>query len=342
MKNSFPFVGDILFAIAIAFVLMSIPRTGLGTERGENQQKYRFESLVVYPPEAVNVSDALTDSITIALVTELESQRLMVHDYRPVFEALAEKNQESNRNRPFKLTLDVKKEIANKLGCGHFIDGRLFRLGEELRFSAALRDAKGNLIVGRSMSLGDESDLPVVIPRLVESLLTGKRVDETLTLDNATKHETKSKANRIDLEVYPGLQFGVAAGIKAMHSYPVFGFDCRFELKQVMIQFNLGLGVNGNATSGDAAVIMHYYLLSSSISPYLGVGGGVFVGDKWAEEGEDTSGTAKFFGGQFFPQVGVEFLRAASIRVHVDVKYAVNVSDDRWGHGPVALVGIGF
>ncbi len=301
-----------------------------------------YGSVVVYPPETIGIPGDLSDAITVALVTELESKRIMVHDYRPRFQEMAEA-EAADTDQPFKLTTEIKKTIAADLNANNYLDGRLFRLGDEMRFSVSLRKADSTLIVGRTMVLADESDLPIAISRLVESLLTNKSIDETLTLDNATKAETKPKPNRIDLEVNTGLMFGLALGIGDINSHPVIALDSRFELKQVMIQLNLGLGIHGDATYGDAAVAMNYYLMRTSVAPYLGLGGGVFVGNKWAKKGESSAaGSAKFFGGQFFPQVGIEFLRAASIRVHADVRYAVNVSDNRWGHGPAVLVGIAF
>jgi hypothetical protein len=207
----------------------------------------------------------------------------------------------------------------------------------------SLRKADGTVISGRTIKLADESDLPIAVERLIESLTTDKSIDETLTLDNATKAESNKQRNRIELETVVGMVFGIAAGIGAINSYPVLGFDTRFELNSVMLELNLGLGIRGNASYGDISVIGNYYFLSRSISPYLGFGGGVFFGNKWAEKGdEDSDDFSDFFGGHFFPQIGIEFLRAARIRIHADVRYMVNVSNNRWGHGPLALAGISF
>ena len=335
--NSHRHIFNTLLAAGMLIAMITSPLALQAENR--KRAKLPIGTVVVYPPETVGVPSDVSDAITVALVAELEENHITVYDYRPRFQEMADADES---DKPFKLTADVKKSIVADLKATNYLDGRLYRIGNELRLSVTLRKANGDTLGGRNMVLADESDLPIAISRLVESLLENNSVDETLTLDNATKAETKSKPNRFDLEAYVGAMFGLATGIGDIHTFPVIAFDGRFELNKVMIQVDLGLGIHGDATYGDGAIIMNYYVLNTSISPYLGIGGGIFVGDKWAKKGDDSSGTSKFFGGHFFPQIGVEFLRSASIRVHADVRYAVNVSDNRWGHGPVVLAGIAF
>ncbi|MBN2342620.1 MAG: hypothetical protein JXX29_19675 [Deltaproteobacteria bacterium] len=322
--------------MAMVAALIFLPAVCMAGSDGNKTMS--IQSVVVYPPESVGVSEEISDVITVALVTEFEQRGILVHDYRPVFTEMAEAAQSETA---FVLTDEVKHKITETLKAKKYVDGRLYQLGNEMRFSIALRRSNGSLVVSRTITLADENDLPIAVRRLVESLLSGKKVEDTLTLNNATKGETRNQPNRMNLEVYTGVMFGMSIGVGDMNSHPLVIFDNRFELNQVMIQFDLGIGIHGSATFGDATIAANYYLSKGSIAPYLGLGGGVFLGDKWAEDGsmDDASGV---FGGHFFPQVGVEFLRAAAIHVHADVRYTGNASGDEFGHGPSILLGMGF
>jgi hypothetical protein len=99
-----------------------------------------------------------------------------------------------------------------------------------------------------------------------------------------------------------------------------------------------------------------YYLSHTGISPYIGLGMGVFFGDRIDDDdgssvgpgvsssdgdNEDSIGV----GFEAFPLIGVEFLRQSSIRVHVDFRYVFGwTAEDKvqLGHGPMALIGINF
>jgi len=101
-----------------------------------------------------------------------------------------------------------------------------------------------------------------------------------------------------------------------------------------------------------AGVGLGYYLNHSNISPYLGASFGIFAGSR--VDGEERSSDDVGFdydddeddvavGFELCPVFGVEFMRHSSIRVHFDFKYSFSVvTDSRYGHGLVALIGINF
>jgi hypothetical protein len=264
------------------------------------------------------------------------------------------------------LTAAKKGEIARGLGCVGYVDGKLVRLGTKVRVSITKRDLDGNVVDDRQSEAKTEDDLVGVLERIAMAFAGDKTVDETLNLDNATMAETQRQAHRFRLEKNFGAVIGALVGFNdSEDTAAMIMFDGRFEIKDLLLAVNAGLGLSGDDGRDynndlDAHFLINvnvaYYLAHSSVAPYLGAGLGVFFGNRLeltdkakreaAEEADvldSSSDGPTMVGFDVYPMFGLEFLRHTSVRVHLDLRYVFDFAESSyWGHGMMALAGIDF
>jgi hypothetical protein len=265
---------------------------------------------------------------------------------------------------PFALTAARKGEIARGLGCVGYVDGKLVRLGTKVRVSINKRDLDGKIVDDRQTEAKTEDDLVGVLERIAMAFAGNKSVDETLDLDNATMAETQRQANRFRLEKNFGAVIGALVGFNdSEDTAALVLFDGRFEIKDLLLGVNAGLGLSGDDSRDtnndmDAHFLINvnvaYYLAHSNVAPYIGAGLGVFFGNRLeltdrakreaaAHSSISSSDSPTTVGFDVYPTFGIEFLRQTSIRVHLDLRYVFDFAENAyWGHGLVALAGINF
>jgi hypothetical protein len=252
------------------------------------------------------------------------------------------------------LSAALKREIAEELGVDFYVDGSLVKLGSKVRVTVNKRSIAGVAVDTRLMEAKTNDDLVTVLERISRALARNLTVEETLDLDNATRAETQDLPERFRLEKNFGAIIGQAFGVDdTMRYYTMFGFDVRLELNDVLVELNPGFASGEDDTLQLLLNIgVGYYLTHTPVSPYIGVGAGVFFGDRLEcddvehgplngdDEGADEESDVGF---EAFPMVGVEFLRHSAIRVHLDLRYSFSFSPNGdFGHGPVALLGVNF
>jgi hypothetical protein len=253
----------------------------------------------------------------------------------------------------------TKGEIAKAAGATGYVDGKLIRLGSKVRVSVSLRDPSGALVDDRQAEARSDDELAIVLERIAMAFAGNKAVEATLSLDR-TIGEARRRASKPRLEANFGAATGVLVGLLDSEDTPapdvtaLLAFDARLELGRVLIGLNAGLGLSDDDGNTDTeAVDAHffvnilaaYYLSNGSLAPFLGAGVGFFVGYRVGSYGDasaDSSSDAPPVGFEAFPTFGLEFLRHAPIRLHLDLRYAFDFAGARWGHGPVALLGLDF
>jgi hypothetical protein len=333
--------------------------------------------LVVFPLQGVNVQASVARASTEVLTSALRNQGFAITDWEAPPPApgdsaiVAADVPAGDAAAAPELTAQRKGEVARELGCNGYIDGKLVRLGTKVRVSINRRDLDGKVVDSRESEAKTEDDLVGVLERIAMAFAGNKTVDETLDLDNATMAETQRQAQRFRLEKNFGLVIGGMFGVAdTMDTGVLIGFDGRLEIKQLVIILNAGLGIaapdaydDSFMDEGDNSVGMQVwlnldvdgYLSHTPISPYIGAGVGMFIGgrvhmkdrdrdhDGITAEPNDTKYYDSKVGFDVHPTLGVEFLRHAAIRVHVEVRYSFDFAvEGAFGHGPMVFAGIDF
>ena len=333
------------------------------------QDKTAGLKLVVFPLQGVNVQSSVARASTEVLTSALRNQGFSITDW----EAPASDAAPDQAAAAPELTTQRKGEIARELGCNGYVDGKLVRLGTKVRVSINRRDLDGKVVDSRESEAKTEDDLVGVLERIAMAFAGDKTVDETLNLDNATMAETQRQAQRFRLEKNLGVSIGGMFGLEeTMDSGVLIGFDGRLEMKQLLIILNAGFGIAAPdkyddsfmAESNDSVGMQLWlnididgYLSKSPVAPYLGAGVGMFIGGRVhiIEKDRDNDGIyhevgdTKYYdskvGFEVHPTFGVEFLRHASIRIHLEMRYSLNFAVEAggaFGHGPMVMAGIAF
>lgn len=226
---------------------------------------------------------------------------------------------------------EEKAGIARGLGCGRWADGRLVRLGSEIRVTVSLRDASGAGIDERSAAVRSDDGLAAAIDVIARALTGDPAAVAALQRNAAGKKRPGPQPGRrvqVSLGAAIGGLFGVA---DTLDTGMMAGFDGRFERGRLLVIVNAGVGISSpdryddwadseddhygdfdadytyydpdegwNLSTGDEpgfqvwlSVDLAGYLLRSGVSPYLGAGVGAFVGGRvHVEERVDLDGNA--------------------------------------------------
>lgn len=340
-------------------------------------QKATEGKLVLFPLEAVNVSEGTAEATALLLRNELVNRGYEVTAAADVKAALAEIRRapaekgdaaptsisaegETAADSPLDagITSDNKRAATDRLGAAQYLDASLVALGSRYQLEITWRAADGTFLTSKAMVAKTEDDLNTVIPRIVEALVTSKKVDETRTLDNASLAETDNLPNRFRLEKNFGPAVGMLVGFDEVETGPVAGFNARLEVTNLLIDLVAMFGFPsvkdewGDSNVGfilEANVGLGGYLTHTQVSPYLLGGFGVWVGDRFGSKkvdgGFDTNEyeTNSGVGGDVFGAVGVEFLRHTRIRLHADLRYVFSFTGDGdVGHSLLPMVGLNF
>lgn len=214
------------------------------------------------------------------------------------------------------------KEAAQKLQASEYVMISAVRLRQRIVITATRYRPDGTLVHSVKMTATSLDDLEPVSDRLAKALFTRTTPHEARTLENVSAVEGK-RPNRVFVEKVMGL--------KASFIYPVgygddiapmmsFGFDGRLEGKSYFLEIGAGFIIPSDP-DGDklsyggvySDIGASFYLLNSSISPYLG--GGVLP----RLVGGDVTNFA------FYGQAGLMLFRESSSRLYTDFRVAQNL-----------------
>ncbi len=248
-----------------------------------------------------------------------------------------------------KLTAELKSQIAREMGCEAYVDGKLVLLGSKIRVTVKMKNAEGDILDSKQMEAQTEDDLHIIFKRISRALALGMTIEETLDLDNATVAEAQQMANRFRLEKNMGLLIGQFFSLdEKMAHYTFIAFDGRFELNDVLIGVNVGLGFTDTEETDShifVDILGGYYLSHTSVAPYIALGIGIMLGNFLSIGDNDSDGLESFrqIGFHGFPTFGIEFIRNSRMRAHIDIRYALVVGQDsEIGHGPMITAGLNF
>lgn len=327
-------------------------------DHGDVERRFRRENSSVETPSV--------DSESIAIAKAFEDPKPDAGELTKEVETGAETSSSSSKNEisvspkekesepapePRRITLsdqEIKRAVAVELGCTHYLEGRLVALGNRINLQLKIVRTNGEIVASEVMLANSENDLPLIIPRIVEALIDQKTVKETPEVDNATQDETQNLSRLSRFETNFGILMGQAFGMGDMKSLTIVNFDGRFEFDDVLAEINTGLGIVTKPVRPSLIVdvAVGYYLTQRVVAPYLGVGMGIFIGDRMERKCGDDRASNKCdefqIGWNVFPMFGLELLRQTSLRLHLDFRYLFSFTDSKFGHAPMALVGINF
>jgi hypothetical protein len=254
-----------------------------------------------------------------------------------------------------------KPQTVDKLGAGYYIDGAVVQLGHQIVLDLKAHLATGQVIAHRKTGAESESGLPRAVQTSVVAFAA-----EMSRYAKAAPQAAKSE----DPPATPAVggdemrvvhNFGVAVGqlislVDELHTYTFLNFNGRFEFDRLLLITNAGFAI-GNRQAEDAFhfnlnLSLAAYLTKTQVSPYLGGGIGLFIGNKLVscpDQPDDEWGTVDecdenaVVGWDVFPVLGLELLKTRPIRVHVESRYLVSFNAYKtWGHGPMIIIGAAF
>ena len=358
VSNNFPFpsqgTAGMGFTVCLLALATTILFTGTLLAKESGAKASDRERVAVFPLVGVNVQPGLLTASDEILISSLVESGFIVADWERGLDKIGELSE----GEETRLTATTKSTIAKELGCHGYVDGKMVKLGSKIRVTINLRNSNGDILQSKVMDGETEDDLVIILERIATAFAHDVSVDETLNLDNATRAETTHKTQRFRPEKNFGVIIGETFSVTdAMDHYTMFAFDVRLEQKDVLVELSAGFGVHGGQDPAGhffAGVGVAYYLSHTGISPYLGAGFGIFLGDRLNIEKDDDHGDYvpvheendddEFgVGFELYPTLGIEFLRNASMRLHLEMRYGFSISPDTdLGHGPVVVAGIAF
>jgi hypothetical protein len=233
-------------------------------------------------------------------------------------------------------------EAGFKAKVEQVVYGSVSKLGEKHIVQASVVNVSTQEIIwSGSLSATTAEDLDMVAQRIAKSIAEGKKTGETVEVGTVTEEEEEEPMRR---------RVFYTTGIKAGALQPVGGYGESgtmfhlgalfwYETPHLVVELGLysafsgNLGdVGGTATEAVAPELSILYMLSKQdISPYLGGGVGFGILSLNPETGFDPEAA---YGIAFNGGGGVVFFRTYDIRVLLDVRYRVNLSQVENFDGP--------
>lgn len=218
---------------------------------------------------------------------------------------------------------DVICHELNRQGAGNTAhEVRFGRLGGKTLVTVA---RTGGSYDERRLFVGGIDEVVVAAPRLVDSLTTGRSIEETRGVDNVVASETRAPLVQRGQTGFDGALFGTTTLGAAS------GASAGVDLGILHRAGNLGVGLHGRAggigsTSSKLAQVgldigARYYFSSADVAPYLGGGLGLNYFNLSNDAGNHISGS----GLGAHAQVGVEMFRShhttLSLSVRADIPF---------------------
>jgi hypothetical protein len=168
---------------------------------------------------------------------------------------------------------------APQSGAGSAYRIDLRPLGSIVLLHVAYESPIGVVHSARSLQLAHLEEVPVAAPRMAESLLTGKPLDQTAKINSLVGQETRQYQKQ-----YGELKFGVGIfgfGVPSsdvLGGYGVHG-QLYYETETYAVGGELRLGGSasgsGNASFDGVSLGARYFLNQHDITPFIGGGAGV-------------------------------------------------------------------
>jgi hypothetical protein len=221
-------------------------------------------------------------------------------------------------------------------------DIRLGKLGTRLLFVIAQRETGDE----RRLFINGIEEVPIAADRLVDALVTGKKFDETLKVDNVVSAEARVPLRRdTQVSMFMGLSAITALGIPSSPSSGIsLGLDFRVQNLALELQGHAGgIGSDANLLGyATASIGGRYYLSDADTAGF--VGGGISLAYFQSNQQNGPNYTGSGLAG--YGELGVAFLRAsrigalAALRADLPMFSFTQAAEPGWSGGSVYAVPI--
>jgi hypothetical protein len=197
---------------------------------------------------------------------------------------------------------------AHRAAAGAY-DVRLGKLGPRLLFVITHRETGDE----RRLFISGIEEVPIATDRLVDALVTGKKFDETLKVDNVVSAEARVPLRRdTQVSMFMGVSAITALGIPSNPSSGIsLGLDFRLQNLALELQGRAGgIGSDVNLLGyASAGIGGRYYLSDADTAGF--VGGGISLAYFQSNQQNGPNYTGSGLAG--YGELGVGFLRASRI-----------------------------
>ena len=202
----------------------------------------------------------------------------------------------------------------------------LRRLGNKIIVRLSHENPIGSIITEQQLTLANIEEMIPAAPRLVNALIHGKPIDDTVDMETVTEQEARelrkiSGESLWHLEIFgtfvPGTDIAAEPGYGWGWSYQTpsysVGSDLRFAISEVEADF-----ADDSDTFGyfSWAIGGRYFFNKQNISPYAG-GGLAIIAVGYEEDYADSEGD---FGLGAYGVFGVEALRLTQSRLNLEMR----------------------
>jgi hypothetical protein len=240
--------------------------------------------------------DGGLDSRSLSSVVRITERRL-AEEGAPVTES----------DSPVVMSLDQAVAKRSHDGASRLFVLHVLRLGNKTVYQLDERDAAGSIVATASLA-GELEDSDILLPRLVDAVITRKSVESTATVSTVTSDESRPYRQ------FPGtghFVLGLPLGLTNSLSSASFGASAGFlyETERYSMGFDAMFAVGSSSYLLDLDIHGGYYFLPGFWSPYADLGLGYM--------GIGSSSSGNGMGVGVLPEVGIEAFRLNHTRLRV-------------------------
>ena len=202
----------------------------------------------------------------------------------------------------------------------------LRRLGEKIFVRLSQEKPVGTIIAERQLTLANIEEMIPAAPRLVNALVHGKPIDDTVDMETVTEQEAR-ELRKISGESLWHLEiFGTFVPGTDIAAEPGYGWGWSYQTPSYAVGSDLRFAISGLDSNyendSDAfgyfswAIGGRYFLNKQNISPYVG-GGLALIAVGYEEDYYDSEGD---FGLGAYGVVGIEALRLTQSRLNLELR----------------------
>ena len=202
----------------------------------------------------------------------------------------------------------------------------LRRLGNKIIVRLSHENPIGSIITEQQLTLANIEEMIPAAPRLVNALIHGKPIDDTVDMETVTEQEAR-ELRKISGESLWHLEiFGTFVPGTDIAAEPGYGWGWSYQTPSYAVGSDLRFAISGLDSNyendSDAfgyfswAIGGRYFLNKQNISPYVG-GGLALIAVGYEEDYYDSEGD---FGLGAYGVVGIEALRLTQSRLNLELR----------------------
>lgn len=232
-------------------------------------------------------------------------------------------------------------ELAQQVNAEKAVIGSLGRLGDKVIAEVKVVNVlRKEVEFSDNLSAATEADLEMVMKRLADAIIQGRKASTTTTVTTVTEQETQEPRRRASF---------YASGLKVGYLYPIdntFGMADRltvldfaglYEAPDFMVEALAALRWGDEASDRGFDFSVFYLLTQTDFSPYLGGGIGVHWLDAPFKKTEDWPETANGNGLNLNAGMGFLIFRTYDFHLRLDLRLSYMLEEFGDQYGPRAF-----